>query len=175
MVDHDVLTGLYTRKYALEKFRFLIEQAKRRGSQLVLMFIDIDDFKLVNDNHGHHAGDNVLTEVASSLRSCVRETDIVARIDGDEFIIILPEIKSLQDIHAVAEKIIANVNGDVAVIEDNIRLSLSISIAVFPDDTQDMSTLIKHADDAMYSVKGSGKNSFKYWSPELTQNIIITA
>ena len=164
VVDHDSLTGLKTRKYALDILPSLMSQAQQSATRVVLMFIDLDDFKLINDTYGHHVGDKVLTDVSDKLTSCVRQDDVVARIGGDEFLIILSKVTTLQDSHHIAQKIIASIEVLLPVPGDDTKLTLSIGMSVYPDDSLDMSQLMRHADSAMYQVKGQGKNSFNYYN-----------
>jgi len=163
LMNHDPLTNLFTRKYALDTLPSLMVQAQQDDSRLVLMFIDIDDFKLINDTHGHHIGDSVLTDVAANLVSCVRKDDIVARIGGDEFLVILPNVRNFNDSHHIASQIVESVKVTLPVSGDDSNLTLSIGMSVYPDDSTNMAQLMRHADSAMYTVKGRGKNSFTYW------------
>jgi len=164
IVEHDPLTDLYTRKFALEQVPTLMKQALKDGTRLVLMFIDVDDFKLINDTYGHSVGDRVLTGVANNLKSCIRSNDIVARIGGDEFLILLPEISDLDDSKHVAQKIVSSVQIPLPITGDDTKLTLSIGMSVFPDDGNDVLELMRQADKAMYSVKDGGKNSFSFWN-----------
>jgi len=166
IVEHDPLTDLYTRKFVLEQVPTLMKQALKDGTRLVLMFIDVDDFKLINDTYGHSVGDRVLTGVANNLKSCIRSNDIVARIGGDEFLILLPEISDLDDSKHVAQKIVSSVQIPLPITGDDTKLTLSIGMSVFPDDGNDVLELMRQADKAMYSVKDGGKNSFSYWNNE---------
>jgi diguanylate cyclase (GGDEF)-like protein len=128
------------------------------------MFIDLDGFKTVNDTIGHDAGDYVLKQVAQRLLSCVRKTDTVARVGGDEFLIIATEINSPDNAAQIAEKVVQVVsqpiifNGQQTVVS----VSTSIGIALFPEHSEDMDQLIKLADEAMYNVKNAGKNGFRF-------------
>ncbi|MBL4631762.1 MAG: diguanylate cyclase [Paraglaciecola sp.] len=164
VVEHDTLTGLYTRKYALDQLPLLMNVAKQASSRLVLMFIDIDDFKHINDTYGHAVGDRVLNEMTQNLTECVRKNDVVARVGGDEFLILLPDINSLEDSHQIAKSIISSVQVLLPISGANIKLTLSLGISVYPDDGEDISLLLSLADKAMYSVKGRGKNSYAYWN-----------
>jgi diguanylate cyclase (GGDEF)-like protein len=164
VVDHDTLTGLYTRKYALERLPSLLSEAKQINNRLVLMFIDIDNFKLINDTYGHAIGDRVLSDVANSLSRCVRKNDVVARIGGDEFLVLLPNIGNLEDSHQIAQSIISSVKILLPTSVDYSKLTVSIGMSVYPDDGSDISLLLGQADKAMYRVKGLGKNSYTYWN-----------
>ena len=163
VVDHDNLTGLYTRKYALDRLPLLLNEAKQANNRLVLMFIDIDDFKLINDTYGHPVGDRVLSEVADNLSNCVRKDDLVARIGGDEFLILLSNVRDLEDSRQIAQSIISSLEVSLPVSGDDSKLTLSIGMSVYPDDGIDTSLLMRQADKAMYSAKSHGKNSYTYW------------
>ena len=126
------------------------------------MFIDLDGFKSVNDTLGHDAGDYVLKQVAQRLLSCVRETDTVARVGGDEFLIIATEIISAENVVQIAEKIIQTVSQPIIFHNQGAVVNTSIGIALFPEHSEDMDTLIKLADEAMYKVKNAGKNNFRF-------------
>ena len=166
VAEHDVLTGLSTRKYALEQLDVLIESANKTGNKLVLMFIDIDNFKQINDVHGHHIGDDILCEVANELKKCVRQNDVLARIGGDEFIIILSNIKQVDDSYQIANKITKAVESSLPILEGSKKLSLSIGMSIYPDDAKNASSLLRNADSAMYTIKRNGKNSFGYWNKD---------
>jgi diguanylate cyclase (GGDEF)-like protein len=137
-----------------------INMARRYKKAAALMFIDLDGFKAVNDTLGHDAGDYVLKQVAQRLLSCVRETDTVARIGGDEFLIIATEINSPKNAAQIAEKVIQLVSKPFIFKGKKAVVGTSIGIALFPDHGKDMDQLIKQADEAMYKVKNAGKNGF---------------
>ena len=126
------------------------------------MFIDLDGFKAVNDTLGHDAGDYVLKQVAQRLLLSVRETDTVARVGGDEFLIIASEINAPENVEQIAEKVIQLVSRPIIFNGQQAVVSTSIGIALFPDHGEDMNQLIKLADEAMYKVKNSGKNNFRF-------------
>jgi len=153
----DALTGLYTRKYAMEQLQFLMQDSHPARTKLVLMFLDLDNFKEINDELGHHSGDQTLCNIAEHLRSCVREQDIIARIGGDEFIIIFPGIHDIDDLSSIANDLLQSLP------PQPLPIGLSIGISVFPDDAQSALELLKNADIAMYNVKRGGKNNFCYW------------
>ena len=157
IVNLDALTGLYTRKYAMDYLQQLIDESHVERTKLVLMYIDLDNFKQINDSYGHHTGDKTLCNIATHLRSCVRQQDIVARIGGDEFIIIFLSITVIEDISPIANALLQNLP------PQKLPITLSIGMSVFPDDAQTALTLLKNADIAMYQVKKSGKNYFCFW------------
>jgi diguanylate cyclase (GGDEF)-like protein/PAS domain S-box-containing protein len=162
LATHDLLTDLPSLRLARDRMSTAMNMARRYKKAVALMFIDLDGFKIVNDTLGHDAGDYVLKQVAKRLLSCVRETDTVARVGGDEFLIIATEINSPDNAAQIAEKVVQtvsqpiNINGQLAVV------GTSIGIALFPEHSEDTNKLIKLADEAMYKVKNSGKNNFRF-------------
>jgi len=162
LATHDPMTGLPVMRLAKDFLSKSMNRSRRNKNMTAVMFIDLDGFKAVNDNFGHDAGDYVLQQVANRLISCVRESDTVARVGGDEFLVIADEIHVLQDASKIAGKIIdvvsrlININGNEAVV------GASIGIALYPSDSDDMDQLIKKADEAMYRIKKAGKNGFGF-------------
>lgn len=158
IVDTDSLTGLYNKKYAMEQLTKLTTSMDYHNRKTVLMFIDLDNFKQMNDIYGHDEGDATLCSIADHLKSCVRDNDIVARIGGDEFIIIFPLVKNAEQISPIARLLLNKLP------EYKADITLSIGLSVFPDDATDPNVLLKLADTAMYNVKKSGKNKFAHWN-----------
>jgi len=159
LAHFDVLTELPNRALFSDRLRQAIAMARRDKTRLALMFIDLDKFKPVNDQLGHHVGDLLLQEVARRLSECVRrESDTVARIGGDEFVVMLPEVGTVQAATQVAEKILAALNRTFDIGEHSIHISSSIGIAIFPEHGQDENKLLKSADAAMYLAKENGRN-----------------
>lgn len=154
---HDPLTGLPNRALFNDRLEHGLAHAKRHGNSLVVMFIDLDDFKRINDTHGHDVGDLVLTTIAERIKKATRSEDTFCRHGGDEFIYLLAKLKSERDITAIAKKISAMVNlpCDIQIRDINIRLVIhsSIGIAVFPADGSTADVLITNADKAMYQAK----------------------
>lgn len=164
---YDTLTALPNRFLLAERIEQALLQQKRQGGQVGLMFIDLDDFKQVNDTLGHDVGDALLQEVARRLNACVRRSDTVARFGGDEFIVLLPNLKNYQDAALVAEKIIASLNQPIWVGKNQLSARLSIGIAIAPVDGDSDTALKKAADVAMYRAKAQGKNGYAFYSPPL--------
>ncbi len=166
---HDLLTNLPNRALLRDRLSLAISQAKREEEMLAVMFLDLDRFKNINDSLGHVVGDELLQQVSNRLKSCVREGDTLARFGGDEFTLLLPKIaKGKEDAIKIAEKI-NEVLKDPFDIEDNeLYVSASIGIAIYPRDGTSMDSLIKHADIAMYHVKDTGKNNYKFYSNDMT-------
>lgn len=161
---HDLLTELPNRRFFYEKMHEYLAMAKRYDHILSVMFIDLDGFKNVNDNFGHNIGDLLLKEVGERLKKSVRETDIVARMGGDEFTLILPEIRENTDAKVVAEKINKTLNQPFELQGNQISISSSIGISIFPDHGDEAELLVKKADDAMYKAKLAGKNMYQFYS-----------
>jgi len=162
LATHDLLTDLPSLRLAKDRVSAAINMARRYKKAAAVMFIDLDGFKAVNDTLGHDAGDYILKQVALRLLSCVRETDTVARVGGDEFLIIATEINSPENAAQIARKVIQLVSQPVIFKEQQAVVGTSIGIALFPDHGENMDQLIKLADEAMYKVKNSSKNGFRF-------------
>ncbi|HUI72724.1 MAG TPA: EAL domain-containing protein [Spirochaetia bacterium] len=167
MAHYDSLTGLPNRRYFLDRLKANLEQARRVREGVALMFVDLDGFKLVNDNLGHKAGDELLREVGNRIRRCVRESDMVARIGGDEFTVILSRIKRSDNASIVARKILEKIYEPIILEQKELFISSSIGIAVFPEDSLDMEGLLQDADTALYRAKDLGKNGYQFFSREM--------
>jgi diguanylate cyclase (GGDEF)-like protein len=161
MAHHDHLTGLANRSLLDESLLQAIERAKRNKGKIAVLLADLDGFKPVNDNHGHDVGDELLKVIADRLKATVRSSDTVARIGGDEFVLLLDTIKEPQDAIHMAEKALASISEPVNVRGAELKVSASIGVAIFPDDGMEAETLVKHADRAMYSAKLAGRNQLK--------------
>jgi diguanylate cyclase (GGDEF)-like protein/PAS domain S-box-containing protein len=164
---HDALTQLPNRRMFVERLELNLLSAKRTRGNVAVLFIDLDRFKTVNDTLGHSVADMLLIEVANRLRSCVRQTDTVARYGGDEFTIILPDLHQPEDAAQVAEKILERVVEPMALGGTTIEISVSIGIAVYPYDGADIDTLLRNADDAMYRTKKAGRNGYQLWTQQM--------
>jgi PAS domain S-box-containing protein len=173
---YDGLTGLSKRDLYSEQARKAIAQAKRYQEQLAIMFLDVDGFKSVNDTLGHDAGDTVLRELALRLRETLRDSDTIgrhilnkaedaiARLGGDEFTILLTRLKQPEDAGTVARRILETVSRPYPLLGREVAVTVSIGIAVYPRDGENLEDLLKHSDDAMYLAKARGKNTFQYYS-----------
>ncbi|OUS12537.1 diguanylate cyclase [Gammaproteobacteria bacterium 53_120_T64] len=164
---HDGLTGLPNRSYFSQLLNRGIGEAKRYERRFALLFLDLDRFKIINDTLGHDAGDELLIEVAKRLNQALRETDTVARLGGDEFVVLLPEMNEEAQLSAVARKVLSAVGQPFRLAEQDLRITVSIGISVFPGDGEDEQTLLKNADIAMYHAKEGGKNNYAFYSEEL--------
>ena len=170
LANHDALTGLYNRNMFIKKLNECLEQCKRTETLMAVFFLDLDGFKYINDTMGHDIGDELIKEIAKRLCASVRNTDTVSRLGGDEFTVILTNLKHIKDIDIVADKIIENVAMPCTISEHNIKTSCSLGITVYPfEDADNAYTLIKQADTAMYQAKASGKNRYSFYTASLAE------
>jgi diguanylate cyclase (GGDEF)-like protein len=169
MAFHDYLTGLPNRLLFLKELEKAIQQAERKHQNLAVLFLDLDRFKYVNDTFGHHVGDELIQEFAKRVSSCIRESDLLARIGGDEFTLFLRDFKTEEDVRHVAERIIRALKTPIHLEGHNIHVSTSIGIALFPQDGRDAKTLMQHADAAMYQAKEKGKNNYQWYKAGQTK------
>nr|WP_315253629.1 EAL domain-containing protein [uncultured Duganella sp.] len=167
IAHHDSLTGLPNRLQFQLRLEHGVAYARRHDSLLAVLFVDIDRFKTINDTLGHDAGDQVLVQFAQRLRSCVREVDTVARQGGDEFIVLLTELRKSADAQQVADKIMQVIGEPFVVNGDLLEVGASIGVAVYPDDDEDIETLIEKADLAMYAAKQRGKGASLRFLPSM--------
>lgn len=171
----DTLTGLPNRAWLTETLPSKVAIAKQHDKKLAVLFVDLDGFKAVNDTYGHASGDDLLIVVSKRLKVAVRPRDEVARIGGDEFVIILEEITSAAEAGAVAERILDAFSTPFAVLSGLVTVGTSIGISLFPLDATDAETLLRHADMAMYAVKTSGKNRYQHFDRALFVEILRKA
>ncbi|MBL4730146.1 MAG: diguanylate cyclase [Sulfurimonas sp.] len=159
---HDMLTGLPNRTLFFDRLSQAMKNADRRNEKIALFYIDLDCFKQVNDSYGHHVGDALLQEVAKILKLATRETDTVARMGGDEFIVIINNFSKPEVIELSVKKIMQATQESRVIYNQEINISMSIGIAIYPDHGPTSATLIKNADTAMYEAKNTGRNNYKY-------------
>ena len=164
---YDSLTGLCNRYSFIAQIEQVISQSRRDQSKFALLFIDLDRFKIVNDTFGHKVGDYLLVQVAESLRACIRESDVAARLGGDEFVVLISGLPHNGNAAMVAQKIIQSISRSYFMEEHSFYTSPSIGISLYPDDGQDVTTLMKCADAAMYQAKSEGGNNFKFFNAQL--------
>ncbi len=169
LAQHDFLTGLANRLLLVEHLCRAIGLAQRNGKQVALLFIDLDDFKRVNDTLGHAIGDRLLRSVAKRLEACVRTTDTVCRQGGDEFVILLTEIERPQDASVMAEKLLTAFIAPHQIDIYELYVTLSIGISIYPNDGGDVDTLLQHSDAAMYHAKLLGRNNYQFFKAEMNQ------
>lgn len=158
VANHDSLTGLPNRLLFNDRLQQAINHSHRVRERFAIMFLDLDGFKAVNDNWGHHAGDELLIEVSKRLKSKLRETDTVARLGGDEFVILLANVKAADDYILVANNILDAISQPYQLSNATVQVTTSIGIACYPEHSEEMAALVEMADDAMYKAKKSGKN-----------------
>lgn len=166
LATHDTLTGLPNRAFLVDTLSRAIPRARREGNKVALIFFDLDHFKNVNDTLGHQKGDELLAQVAQRTRSALRESDTVARIGGDEFTIVAPDVET-RDVEGLVERLRAAIAAPYRLGADDAHVSPSIGIALYPEDGVDATTLIKHADVAMYRAKELGRNRYQFFSADL--------
>ena len=165
---HDMLTGLPNRVLLADRIGQAVQAAARDGTQLAVAFLDLDNFKFVNDSLGHEAGDELIRTAARRLKSCLRESDTVARLGGDEFVLLLPRLEEgdARLIHAV-QRVLASMAEPCDIGSRQLSVSCSIGVAVYPAHGRDTEALLRNADAAMYHAKQSGRNNFKFYSGDL--------
>lgn len=167
MAHHDALTGLLNRFSLNGRLDQALAAARRDGSRVALLFIDLDRFKVINDTLGHHLGDKLLIEVAGRLRDSVRDSDVVARLGGDEFVIMLAGVDHTNSVAMVAEKVVLNIADPYSIEGHDLYSTPSIGIAIFPMDGDDGEILMKNADAAMYHAKTVGRNNFQFFDSKM--------
>lgn len=165
---HDPLTGLPNRKLFLDRLAQELSAAPRRGTQLAVMFLDLDRFKVINDSLGHSFGDELLASVAQRLKEAVRRVDTVARLGGDEFTLLLLDLSRSDDARKVGEKVLESLRRPFQLHGHEIYVSTSIGISVFPKDGAEAETLLKNADIAMYQAKDKGRDNLQLYSPMMS-------
>ena len=169
LADHDALTGLPNRRLLEDRLTQALALSQRNRQQTAVMFVDIDRFKTVNDSLGHAAGDVLLKEIAQRLVNQLRVGDTVCRIGGDEFVVVLPEVKRSSDVAQVAQKVIEQLSQPVVIERRELVVTASIGISVFPEDGDDAGTLIRNADAAMYAAKELGRANTQFFTEKMNQ------
>lgn len=170
MAHHDALTGLPNRNALFEQMETILPDAKARGQHVAVMFIDLDNFKTVNDSLGHPIGDRLLKVVALRIRMLLAGAAVVSRHGGDEFLVVLPQLKKVDDVVPVAEKLLRVISHRIQVDAHDLAVTPSIGIAMYPQDGETGETLIKHADAAMYAAKDRGRSTFRFFTESLSQS-----
>jgi diguanylate cyclase (GGDEF)-like protein len=165
--ERDVLTGLPNRALLADRLAQSMEYAQRHARRVALLFVDLDNFKKINDSMGHSVGDALLISVATRLQACVRASDTVSRLGGDEFVVLLTEVTMAQDAVIVAGKLITAMFEPHQIGSHRVRITVSVGISLYPDDGADAESLLACADAAMYSAKKAGRNTYRRFCPDM--------
>jgi diguanylate cyclase (GGDEF)-like protein/PAS domain S-box-containing protein len=171
MAHHDQLTGLPNRHYLTTFLPAAIEEARAANTMLGVVFLDLDRFKHINDTRGHETGDKLLQEVARRLRACVRDSDVVIRMGGDEFVVILRNVKSYDEVTLGANRIIESLNKPIVIDQHPLQTTGSVGVSLFPRDGDNMGELLKHSDTAMYQAKDRGRNNVQMFSQIMNRKL----
>jgi len=171
LAHHDPLTKLPNRLLLTSRLSQAIKRAKREETKIAVLFLDLDRFKEINDTFGHSYGDEILTTVTTRFKILMREKDTIARIGGDEFIILIEEINEVSDIDQVLEKLLNVFKDKFIAYQHSFKLSASIGVAIYPDDGKKIEDLIKNADAAMYQAKEAGRNTYRFYTQEMTEKL----
>jgi diguanylate cyclase (GGDEF)-like protein len=166
MALHDALTGLPNRTLLSDRLNVALAQASRNGHKIAVMMLDLDRFKNVNDSLGHSVGDELLKAVAQRLEDILRRSDTVARMGGDEFIILLPQVNQTEYAARVARKLLNSFKKPFMVEGHELRMTTSIGVALYPEAGEDAESLLRHADNAMYRAKERGRDRYCVWVSE---------
>lgn len=166
---HDDLTGLPNRLLFSKELATTVSSHREQRKKCAVLFIDLDKFKMVNDTLGHQAGDELLVEAASRLQSCLRQNDILARMGGDEFTVILKNLRSLDNVAFIAQRMLSRISEPFEIAGSKLVIGASIGVSVYPDNAGDVDGLLKSADTAMYRAKDLGRNNCQFFSDELSQ------
>jgi diguanylate cyclase (GGDEF)-like protein len=165
--NFDTLTGLPNRNLMLDHLQLALKTADREGDRVAVAFLDLDNFKDINDTLGHDVGDQLLIECAERIKQCLRANDTVSRLGGDEFVVILNSIETLSSIDIVVQKILDVILKPYLMNFERVHTSASLGVTLYPDDARDIKGLLKNADQAMYGAKDLGKNSYKYYTQDM--------
>jgi diguanylate cyclase (GGDEF)-like protein len=168
---HDSLTKLPNRTYFEEKIIDILKFAQINKSKVAILFIDLDRFKVINDTLGHYVGDGMLIEIAKRLKSVLKKNDILARIGGDEFVVILNNIKDKKEVGIEANKMLCVIRESIMVQDYHLNTTASIGIAIYPKDGDNRNEIIKHADSAMYHAKDKGKDNYQFYTEQLSLDV----
>jgi diguanylate cyclase (GGDEF)-like protein len=172
LAHHDPLTHLPNRVLLRDRCEQAMAIAKREDSGVIVMFLDLDHFKNINDSFGHLIGDQLLIQVVKRLQDCIRDADTICRLGGDEFIIVLPNLADLNDISRIAQSILDAFSEPFVVNQQTLHTSASIGISLFPNDGVDFDTLLKNADTAMYQAKEGGRNTYSYFTAKMNADAL---
>jgi diguanylate cyclase (GGDEF)-like protein len=171
LAHHDQLTGLPNRLFLSAHLPLAIEEARKSKLFLAVLFLDLDRFKHVNDTHGHETGDKLLQTVAQRVKEAVRAEDIVVRMGGDEFVVILNAIKRIEQVNETASRITAALNAPIVIDGKPLLTTCSVGVSMYPRDGEDVGELLRHSDTAMYQAKERGRNNFQVFSPIMDRKL----
>jgi diguanylate cyclase (GGDEF)-like protein len=172
MATHDALTGLPNRSLARDRFDQAAANARRSGHRAAMLYLDLDNFKNVNDTLGHSSGDTLLRQVSDRLSALLRTADTVARLGGDEFLLLVPEVTDVDSVGDIADKVVTGLMAPFDVMGMEIFAGCSLGVTMFPTDGEDFDSLLKKADIAMYRAKESGRNAYRFWDGEMNASVI---
>jgi diguanylate cyclase (GGDEF)-like protein/PAS domain S-box-containing protein len=172
LADSDALTGLPNRRLLQDRLTQALAIARRNKSRVALLFLDLDTFKNINDSMGHSVGDLLLQELAERLKTWGRKQDTVARVGGDEFLIVLTELNDITDAAVAAERLLDGIIGEYSIRGHVLNITCSLGISIFPEHGTDPETLMKNADAAMYSAKQNGRNNFRFFTDEMNAQVV---
>jgi diguanylate cyclase len=167
LAQHDFLTELPNRMLLRDRLTQAITSAHRHRTSLAVLFVDVDHFKHVNDTLGHVIGDQLLKSIAQRLVACVRSSDTVSRLGGDEFLVLLSEVGRAADAAVSADKVLAAVSAPHRIDHQDVRVTVSVGIGVYPEDGTDVETLLKNADTALFHAKAHGRGNHQFFEPDM--------
>lgn len=170
LAHHDLLTGLPNRLLLRDRFEQAVAQAERERSGVAVLFLDLDNFKQVNDTLGHTYGDKLLVRVVERLRGCLRDADTISRQGGDEFVILLPNLRDLAVISGIAQQIVEAFTAPFEIDTYSINTTFSIGVSLYPDDGKEFDTLLRNADTALYQAKDSGRDTYRFFSEKMNMD-----
>lgn len=170
IAHHDTLTGLANRMLLIARMEQSLERSKRIKSRMAVLFIDLDRFKQINDSFGHDYGDQVLCLIADRLRQAIRDADTIARIGGDEFIVVIEQVRKAEDLHRFVQKLLKDISQAIDIEPHRFHVTATVGISIYPDNADHVETLLKRADLAMYEAKDDGRNSYQFYSAEMNQD-----
>lgn len=166
IAHYDTLTGIPNRRLLADRLQQTLRHAQRNGKSVAVCFLDLDNFKAINDQYGHNVGDRLLIGVSDNLKTVLRDEDTIARLGGDEFVLLLADINSTEECALILNRILRTVNRDMHIDDLRLTTTASIGVSLYPEDNADPDTLLRHADQAMYLAKKAGKNRYQLFDPE---------
>lgn len=168
---HDSLTQLPNRAHFERQIVDIFAMVKSKSESVAILFIDLDRFKVINDTLGHHVGDGMLVELAERIKEVIGKSDLFARIGGDEFVVILNPVEDRKAVSLMADKILSVIREPIKVLDYHLSITASIGIAIYAEDVEDRSTILKHAYSAMYHAKDKGKDNFQFYTKQLSLDV----